>query len=123
MLPRTIDKARAAIARTLGEYIYDCPMDKRLFQTLGLDGDTFLAIVAKSPDDAAVIDALAPQCSSLDAAAIEAHNADIAGWSPKSDGGRARFAETLARVAPGRSDITTWTDLLDIEEGRIPAAS
>lgn len=118
MLPRTIDKARAATAQTLGEYIYDCPMDRRLFQTLGLDGEAFREIVANAGDDAAVTDALRPRLASLSASAVDAHNAEIGGWSPKSDAGRARFTEAIARIAPGRTDITTWTDLLDLEEGR-----
>src|SRR5579862_1467732 len=55
MLARTIDKARAKQAGTLGDYIFDCPMDRRLFAALRTDGDEFDAIVAKTEDDGAVV--------------------------------------------------------------------
>src|SRR5450755_2666134 len=44
-LARTIDKARAYNEGKLGEYDYDCPHDKPLFEFLGTDGATFAAKV------------------------------------------------------------------------------
>ena len=41
MLPRTIDKCRAFLANTLGEYHFDCPLDKPLFNFLGTNKDEF----------------------------------------------------------------------------------
>lgn len=120
MLPRTIDKARARIAGTLGEYFYDCPMDKRLFETLGVSGEDFAALVARAPDDDAVVAALRARGPMPSGDALESHNAAIGSWSPSSDEGRARFIAARDRVAPGRDDVRTWTDLLDVEEGRAP---
>ena len=37
-LKRTIEKGKAFAAGTNGEYDYDCPMDKHLFEFLGIDG-------------------------------------------------------------------------------------
>jgi hypothetical protein len=118
MLPRTIDKARAHLAGTLGEYIYDCPMDKQLFATLGVDAAQLAAIVERSGDDRAILEGLQRIWAEPKPPAIDEHNAAIENWRPKSDQGRKHFAETLARVAPGRTNVETWTDLIDIEEGR-----
>ena len=34
---RTIDKARAHVAGTVGEYHYNCPMDRAVFAFLGVE--------------------------------------------------------------------------------------
>ena len=123
MLARTIDKARAALAGTLGEYIYDCPMDRQLFATLGTDAPRFAEAVRQAPDDAGVLTwarAHAKQPSPEEAAA---HNQAIETWAPRSPEGLARFKEQRAKIAPDGPDIATWTDLIDAEEGRLPAAS
>ena len=41
MLARTIDKAKAFNAKKLGEYHYNCPLDKALFEFLGTDDVEF----------------------------------------------------------------------------------
>lgn len=52
-LARMADKARAAAGGTIGDYIYPCPVDKRLLEALALDPQTFQQVVvpAKSDDD------------------------------------------------------------------------
>ncbi len=42
---RAVDKCRASIAGTLGEYHYDCPMDKMLFAFKGITGEEFKSAV------------------------------------------------------------------------------
>jgi len=51
ILPRTIDKCRAAIAGTIGEYHFDCPLDNVLFSFKDIKGDDFKAYVAEGHDD------------------------------------------------------------------------
>ncbi|HYV27149.1 MAG TPA: DUF5069 domain-containing protein [Candidatus Eisenbacteria bacterium] len=45
---RTVDKCRASLAGTLGEYHYDCPMDNLLFSFKGINGEQFKAAVQAS---------------------------------------------------------------------------
>ncbi|SRR3989338_2050190 len=54
MLPRTIDKCRAFLANTLGEYHFDCPLDKPLFNFLGTNKDEFAEKVKKLKTDAKI---------------------------------------------------------------------
>jgi|SRR5690348_4983489 len=119
MLARTTDKARAQLAGTLGEYVYDCPMDRQLFSTLGIAGDEFLEVVSRSPDDIAVVAWLRGRDAIPEGEALDAHNDTIENWAPKSPEGKARFERQREMIAPDRPDVTTWTDLLDIEEGRL----
>jgi hypothetical protein len=123
MLARTIDKARAQLAGTAGEYIFDCPMDRQLFATLGVSGGEFLELVDRSPDDMAVVAWLRGRNAPLEGDAIEDHNRAIERWAPKSAEGRERFEKQRDAIAPGRTDIATWTDLIDAEEGRLARAA
>ena len=53
-LARMIDKCRAVLAGTEGEYIYPCPMDERLMEFSGIKADQFTAAVEANPSDEAV---------------------------------------------------------------------
>ena len=50
-LARMIDKCRAVLAGTEGEYIYPCPMDDRLMEFAGITADQFTAAVKTNPTD------------------------------------------------------------------------
>lgn len=43
---RMLDKCRAAISGTLGEYHFDCPLDRYFLQFAGIDAESFRSFVA-----------------------------------------------------------------------------
>jgi hypothetical protein len=53
---RAVDKCRATLAGTAGEYHFDCPLDNLLFSFKGITGEQFKAAVqtAKSYEDVGV---------------------------------------------------------------------
>jgi len=51
---RALDKCRAELAGTLGEYHFDCPLDNIFFGFAGIKGSDFKEFVATGADDAAV---------------------------------------------------------------------
>ena len=51
---RMIDKCRAVLAGTEGEYIYPCPMDDRLLDFSGISSEQFTAAVKINPTDEGV---------------------------------------------------------------------
>ena len=53
-LARMIDKCRAVLAETEGEYIYPCPMDDRLIKFSGITDKEFTATVKANPTDEGV---------------------------------------------------------------------
>ena len=69
-LPRLADKTRAALAGTLGTYLYgQSPIDRALLGSLGIRYRDFTAIVRESDSDEAVVEALrARDPASLDRA-------------------------------------------------------
>jgi hypothetical protein len=46
-LPRMLDKARAVVSGNLGEFIFPCPLDQRLFAFTGLKAGEILEEVKK----------------------------------------------------------------------------
>jgi hypothetical protein len=65
-----IDKTRAALAGTLGDYLYgQSPVDREMLRALGVRYREFTKIVADAPDDAGVLGALQSHSSDKLAAA------------------------------------------------------
>jgi len=51
ILGRTIDKCRALVGGTIGEYHFDCPLDNMLFGFKGVKGDDFKAQIENGASD------------------------------------------------------------------------
>jgi hypothetical protein len=118
-LPRTIDKARAKLAGKLGEYHYDCPMDRHLFEYLGTNADEFLEVIKKSPDDAGAEAFARGKLSGKPAGDAERWNAEWLKYGPQpGTESYGYFTDLRGKVAPARTDVTSWADLLDLDEGR-----
>jgi hypothetical protein len=123
-LKRTIDKAKAHNEGHLGEYDYDCPHDKPLFAFLGTNGDEFARKVKElDTDEAIAVWVQSAFLSKKTPAQIEAFNAERMRWHPDSHSAK-YFDDLRDKVAPGRRDIVTWFDVLDLDEGRpVPVAT
>lgn len=121
-LPRIIDKARAFNAGTVGEYNYDCPMDKHFLAFAGIDSRTFAQAVKETDSDQEVLSWFKAHSIPHTDQELRQFNADFSRHAPDSEEKRRHFLELREKVAPGRSDITTWFQLLDADEGRVPAA-
>ncbi len=51
ILARTIDKCRADLAGTIGEYHFNCPLDRMLFSFKNINADEFKEFVKTGADD------------------------------------------------------------------------
>jgi hypothetical protein len=92
-LPRLIDKARAAMAGNLGDYLFaQSPMDRALLQKLGLGHREFATIVRNASDDASVL------------AAVTAR-----------DSGAPERARAWSEGLPRRHRLFLW--LIDVDDG------
>ena len=122
-LPRTIDKMRANLAGTLGEYKAKVGYSERLFAFLDVTADEFEAVVAANADDAGVLAALMERAP-RSAAEIEAFNEQARSY-PQDEAGRQRHQMLLEEAGYGhRTDITTMFDRLDLDDGRdVPVRS
>jgi hypothetical protein len=117
-LPRMIDKARAAQQNTLGEYIYPCPLDNIMLEFLGVDSDTFQKKACNDPEESLSAWILS-KCQNRSLGDKDAVNNKILKSQPDNPEKWNTFHEILNGLDPSRTDITTWVDLIDLEEGRL----
>jgi hypothetical protein len=115
---RMIDKCRAVLAGTEGEYIYPCPMDERLLEFAGLTSDQFTAAVKANPTDEGVAAWFQQAARPHSTAELEEWNRTLLARGPSSPESAARFKKYLDAIDPSRTDLTAWSDLQDLEEGR-----
>jgi hypothetical protein len=117
-LARMIDKCRAVLAGTEGEYIYPCPMDERLLEFAGVTADQFTAAVNANPTDEGVVAWFRRVARPHDPAELEGWNRKLLLRGPSSPESMERFKKYRDAVDPRRIDLTAWSDLQDLEEGR-----
>lgn len=123
---RVIDKAKARNEGKLGEYDYDCPHDRPLFEFLGTTGEVFAQKVAELKSDDAIADWVQREfLSKKTPEEIERFNNDRMRWHPEPGSHSFEYFQNLReQIAPGRGDIVTWFDVLDLDEGRpVPVAT
>lgn len=119
-LGRVIDKARARNEGHLGEYDYDCPHDRPVFVFLGTTGDEFASKVQELGTDEKIGAWVQREfLSKKSPADIERFNDHRLHWHPNPGDRSYEYFVTLRdKVAPGRDDVVTWFDLLDLDEKR-----
>jgi len=117
ILPRMLDKCRATIAGKNGEYHFNCPLDQRFLEFVGIDAEALKQEVAKGLGDGDVL-------AWIEANAKHKHSPpEIAAWSsfgeqraPADLESRAYFNGIQEKVAPKREDISNWFELLDVDD-------
>ena len=115
MLPRTTDKARACVVSRLGEFVYNCTLDKLLFEFLGTDEESFAAAVGECQDDESVAAWVDENCQ-VTAAEKEFFNNQMRHRRPQTDEQKSWFVEQQNEL--GRNDYLTYFDNLDADDGR-----
>lgn len=115
---RILDKGRAELAGTAGEYKYNNPMDRHWFRFTGITPEALKAELAKGKGDGEIV-------------AWVQENAphkrtpwEIQQWSayhnergPDGDVETINlFAKRVGSVAQDREDIKTWFDYLDADD-------
>jgi uncharacterized protein DUF5069 len=116
-LARILDKTRAHLAGTTGEYKWNNPLDQRFFAFTRISAEAFLAAVQEGRSDSGMLEwILLSQKTPREAW-------EIAAWShwletlPPGDAKRHRtFSEEIIRHCPAREDIRTLFDRLDLDD-------
>lgn len=117
---RMLDKCRAVICGTAGEYHFDCPLDRSFLGFTGIDANEFKNFVATGATDAEV------------AGWIEKHSkiesrAEVIAWNNKMRCTRLcdmpielqQFLEDyIPKFIPKNRPVHVWFDVYDLEEER-----
>ena len=113
---RAVDKCRASLAGTLGEYHYDCPLDNLLFSFKGITGGQFKAAVQSSKNYEDV-------GAWLQASGTAKTPPEIKAWSDEMEAGslmknperRAHFIENCSKLGLNPETNTTF-DWLEADD-------
>jgi hypothetical protein len=118
-LPRIIDKGRAYKENKLADYIYPCPLDKIILNFLKVDTEVF-ANMTLDKKDSEINDWAKEQTKSKSQSDFDFINNQILERRPDSEDRLDYFNDLRNKIDPSRTDIDTWVDLIDLEEGRLP---
>ncbi len=113
---RAIDKCRASVAGTLGEYHYDCPLDNMLFSFKGITGDQFKGAVQNSENYEDVGTWLQANGTLKTPAEIKIWSDEMEAGSPmKNPERRAGFIENCTKLGlkPEKSTTFDWLEADD----------
>ena len=119
-LPRAIDKGRAELAGTLGDYISRGGRSGRVFDFLDVAEDAFMEALKTCATDAAVWGWVSARMTARSAEEIKEFNDWMCSASP-DNGDRTWewFQAQLEESGNGhRSDIKRHFDRLDVDDGR-----
>jgi hypothetical protein len=112
-----LDKGRATLAGLNGEYNFDCPLDQLFTSFVGISGTELKERLAAGLGDGEILDWITAN------AKIQRAPFEIAAWSAYQDQRapsdlemRQFFNEYHQQVAPARSDVVTWFDILDLDD-------
>ena len=116
-LPRTIDKGKAVAHGNVGDYHYNCGMDQAVFAFLGIDHEQLLDVIKKAKSDSEIEAYVKPFVDKKTPAEIEAWNHTWLTSKPEGES-LEYFLKLRQEIAPTRTDVTSWADLLDLDEKR-----
>jgi hypothetical protein len=118
-LARAIDKMRAHVAGTVGEYNSHRGMSSRVFDLFGVTAEQFEEAVRVNPSDEGVLAWLQQHGRKPSQSEIDQFNATLQDLAPNEEM-QPRFRAALERMGHGqRTDVRTWLDMQDLDEGRL----
>ncbi|HET7560595.1 MAG TPA: DUF5069 domain-containing protein [Limnochordia bacterium] len=118
-LPRLIDKARAHLAGTLpADYQnnFTKGFDQRFLDFTGIAAEAFIQAVAEHKTDEAIAGWVTQHAKTHTPEELQAWNEDFRRLVPRDPERIVRMRE--AAGAADRTDVTTYFDLIDLDEGR-----
>ncbi len=126
-LPRLLDKIRLRHRGEIQDYNYlTVGFDKYLLDLLQVNGSELEGRVLQGGTDEELLVWIQARAKPLSDEDIREWNERILHGGPKDDTGRQRFQDRLAGIAAKRGvpvselpTITTWSDIIELDEGRL----
>jgi hypothetical protein len=116
-LPRMLDKGRATVNGKNGEFHYNCPLDQRFLEFVGIDADALKEQLAAGKGDWEILEWINANAKN------KRNEIEIAAWSALQeqrvtvDHETREFFNVLhKKIGAHREDIATWFDLLDLDD-------
>lgn len=118
---RALDKCRAALNNTAGEYHFNCPLDRLFFEFTGIDAEAFKALVATGASDDAVAGWIQKESQKTEKLDIVKWNNQYRYMTIKEMPDRLQLylEDYIPQVIPDNKVVNYWFDVYDIEEKRL----
>jgi len=117
MISRMIDKARAYNSNTLGEYIFPCPLDKIILEFLNTNHKEF-AYQTQNLSDKEMASWIEEKCLHRSKDDKEQTNKKVLDRKPDTPESLNRFDVILNKINPIAKNVTTWVELIELEESQ-----
>jgi hypothetical protein len=85
LMARMIDKGRATLNGTVGEYHFACPLDQMLFTYKGVQADDVKAVLASGASDDEILSWFNQHGTTKNATETKAWSDGVEGYSPYDD--------------------------------------
>ncbi len=118
---RMLDKCRAVLNGSAGEYHFNCPLDQQFLSFAGIDAERFKAFVATGATDAEIADWITKHAQSRP-------RTEVIQWNNELRCKRVcdmptqlqEFLEDyIPKFVPRNRPVYVWFDVYDLEEERI----
>jgi uncharacterized protein DUF5069 len=118
ILARMLDKGRATLTKSNGEYKYNSGTDQHLVKFLGLDTKALLKELARGKGDGEMLEWIQSHSRTPRAPwEIEAWSAFFESRGPDSDAETlAGFAGYVGKFSKTREDVKTWFDAIELDD-------
>ena len=118
ILARLLDKGRAVIAGTNGEFNYDAPLDQHLKDFLGLDYAALKEQIATGKGDGEILEWVNANAKHKRAPwEIDTWSTFVARRGPSGDVETLQyFTEYVGKFSKDREDVKTWFELVDLDD-------
>ncbi len=117
LLPRILDKCRATLIKKNGDYNYNCPLDQYFLKFTGIDPEALQKQVAAGLGDGAILVWIEKnQTHPRSGQEIDAWSDYMNRRTPASIEQRERMNQYQTGAGQGREDISTWFDVLDLDD-------
>jgi hypothetical protein len=118
---RLLDKCRALLNGTEGEYHYDCPLDRRFFEFTGIDSNQLKEFVATGATDAEVAAWITRHAKARPRVEIVKWNNQLRDMrvSELPEETQEFFEDYIPKFVPKNRPIYSWLDIFDLEEERM----
>jgi hypothetical protein len=118
---RMLDKCRAVVAGTAGDYHFKCPLDRTLLEFTGIDAEEFKAFVSTGATDDQVAEWITQHSKIKDRAQIVAWNNKMRDMrlSEMPTDLQLFLEDYIPKFVPRNRPVRVWFDVYDLEEERI----
>jgi len=117
MVSRMIDKAKAYNSNTLGEYIFPCSLDKIILDFLNTNHKEF-AYQTKNLNDKEMASWIEEKSLHRSKDDKDRINKKVLNQKPDNPESLNRFDVVRNKINPIAKNITTWVELIELEESQ-----